>query len=114
LRTRLLWTLLLLTAIVVPCVAALATIRYRITGKALEVCILGMVARRILLSDIEEVHRRGAFLRESWSGPKFWNAVTIRRRSGLVKNFVISPDDPDQFIARLRESVTAGPTDRVR
>ncbi len=107
-RTRLLWALLLLVAFVVPCVAALATFRYRITATALEVWILGMAVRRILLSDIEEVHRRGAFLRESWSGPKFWNAVTIRRKSGFMRNFVISPDDPDNFAARLSESASSG------
>jgi hypothetical protein len=58
----------------------------------------------VLLSDIEAVHRRGAFLRESWCGPRFWNSVTIRRRSGFIRNFLISPDDPDRFAERLRES----------
>jgi hypothetical protein len=92
---------LLIGAVVFLFVAAAGTIRYRVTDTAIEVLILGWVARRIPLADIEEVHRRGALLHESWSGLKFWNAVTIRRRSGLLRNFVISPEDPDAFAARL-------------
>jgi len=95
---------MLVAAVVLLFVTATATIRYRITSAALEVLILGHVARRVRLSDIEEVHRRGALVHESWSGPKFWNAVTIRRRSGLFRNFVISPDDPDRFLERLAEA----------
>ena len=83
--------------------AALLTIRYRIAADALEVLILGRPVRRIRLDDIEEVHRRGALIHESWAGPKFWNAVTIRRRSGRLRNFVISPDDPDRFVAELQD-----------
>ena len=67
--------------------------------------ILGRVIRRVLLADIEEVHRRGALVHENWSSLKFWNSVTVRRRSGLLRNFMISPDDPDGFAARLQEAV---------
>ncbi|MBI4169233.1 MAG: hypothetical protein HY510_04770 [Acidobacteria bacterium] len=95
---------MLIGAVAFSLLAVIATIRYRITGEALEVLVLGLVARRVLLTDIEEVHRRGAFVRESWCGLKFWNSVTIRRRSGLLRNFVISPDDPEAFAERLRES----------
>lgn len=96
---------LFIGAVIFLFLAATGTIRYRITGAALEVLILGHVIRRILLSDIEAVHREGALIHESWSGLKFWNAVTIRRRSGLFRNFVISPEDPDGFAARLREAI---------
>jgi hypothetical protein len=77
------------------------TLRYRITADAVEVLILGKVARRVLLTDIVEVHRRGALLHESWSGLKVWNSVVIRRRSGTFRNFVVSPDDPDRFVREL-------------
>ena len=96
---------MLIAAIVFTFLATVSTIRYRITESALEVLILGMVVRRILLGDIEEVHRRGCLIHENWSGPKFWNSVTIRRRTGLFKNLVISPDDPERFVERIRESV---------
>lgn len=96
---------LLIGAVVFLFLAAVGTIRYRLTDAAVEVLILGRVARRILLSDIEEIHRHGALFHESWSGLKFWNAVTIRRRSGLLRNFVISPDDPDAFATRVQDRV---------
>ncbi len=96
---------LLVTAVVLVFLTTVGTISYRITDTALEVRILGRIIRRVLLADIEEVHRRGALLHENWSSLKFWNSVTIRRRSGLLKNFVISPDDPDGFMARLQDAV---------
>ena len=105
---------LLIGAVVFLFFATAGTIRYRITERAVEVLILGLVARRVLLADIEEVHRRGALLHESWSGFKFWNAVTLRRRSGLLKNFVISPEDPDQFAARLQEAARRAAETDVR
>ena len=94
---------MLIGAVLLLFFALVGTIGYRVTDIAIEVLIMGRPVRRVLLNDIEEVHRRGALLHENWSGPKFWNSVTIRRRTGFLKNFVISPDDPDRFVARLRE-----------
>ncbi len=96
---------LLVAAVLFVFLALVTTIHYRIAESDVEVLILGRVVRRVRLADIEEVHRRGAFLHESWSGPRFWNAVTIRRRSGLLRSFVISPEDPDRFVARLQEAM---------
>jgi hypothetical protein len=96
---------MLVSAVVLFFLATVGTIAYRITDSALEVRILGRAIRRILLADIEEVHRRGALIHENWSSLKFWNGVTIRRRSGFLRNFVISPDDPDDFVARLQEKL---------
>jgi hypothetical protein len=104
----LLFKIVVVAGVVFVFMATVSTIAYRITDAALEVLILGRVARRVLLSDIEEVHRRGALLHESWSGPKFWNAVTLRRRTGLFRNFVITPDEPDRFAERLRQAVEQG------
>jgi hypothetical protein len=96
---------MLVSAVVLAFLATVGTIAYRIAPTALEVLILGRVIRRLPLADIEEVHRRGALIHENWSSLKFWNSVTIRRRSGLLRHFVISPDDPDDFVARLQEAV---------
>ena len=97
---------MLVSAVALMFLAAAGTIAYRITELALEVLILGRVVRRIPLADIEEVHRRGALIHENWSSLKFWNSVTVRRRSGWLRNFVISPDDPDRFAVRLQEAVS--------
>ncbi len=96
---------MLIAAVVLVFLITVGTIDYRITASAVEVLILGRVVRRVRFDDIEEVHRRGALLHENWSGPKFWNAVTIRRRSGLLRNFVVSPDDPDRFVARVQDAL---------
>jgi hypothetical protein len=96
---------LLIAAILFTLLAIVTTLGYRITEAALEVRVLGMLIRRVPLADIEEVHRRGAFLRESWSGFKFWNAVIIRRRRGWLKNLAVSPDDPDRFVEELRAAI---------
>jgi hypothetical protein len=81
------------------------TVRYRLTEDALEVAVLWMVWRRVPLLEIEEVHRRGALLHENWSGLRFWNAVTIRRRRGLLRNLIVTPDNPDRFVETLTRAV---------
>lgn len=97
---------MLIAAVILLFLAAAGTIAYRITERALEVLILGRVVRRIPLADIEEVHRRGALIHENWSSLKFWNSVTVRRRSGWFRNFVISPDDPDRFVVKLQDALS--------
>lgn len=92
--------------------AAVGSIRYRVTGDAVEVLLLGCRVRRIALDDIEEVSRRGAFIHESWSGPRFWNAVTLRRRSGVLRNVIITPDDPDRFVESLERILAERPAGR--
>jgi hypothetical protein len=96
---------MLIAAVVFVFLLTLGTIDYRIGRSAVEVLLLGRVARRIRFGDIEAVDRKGALVHESWSTLKFWNSVTIRRRSGLFKSFVITPDDPDRFVERLREAL---------
>jgi hypothetical protein len=96
---------LLVAGVVLLFLLTVGTISYRITDTNLHVLILGRVVRRIHLADIEDVHRRGALIHENWSSLKFWNSVTIRRRSGLFRNFVISPDDPDAFVVQLQNSI---------
>lgn len=97
---------MLIAAVVLVFLVTVASIDYRIAPAALEVLLFGRVMRRIRLADIEAVHRRGALLHESWSGLKIWNSVTIRRRSGLFRNFVVTPDDPDRFVERLVAAVS--------
>ena len=98
---------MLLTAIAVVGAASVGSIRCALGRDAIEVRIFGRVVRRVRLVDIESVDRRGAIVNESWSGPRFWNAVTLRRRTGLFRNVIVTPDDPDRFVAevnaRLRE-----------
>ncbi len=88
-------------ALIATALYAVATLRYRITDTAVEVLIFGCCVRRIRLDDIEEVHRGGAFWNEHWTNFKLWNTVTLRRKSGWFRNFVITPDKPTEFIVEL-------------
>ena len=85
---------------------AVFTMRYRITERAVEVLMFGFPVRRIRLDDIEGIHRGGTLWNEHWTNFKLRNCVTLRRRSGLVRNFVITPDDPDRFIAEIEERLS--------
>jgi hypothetical protein len=87
---------------------AVATLRYRITSEAVEVLILGWCARRIRLDDIESVRRGGCFWNEHWTNFKLRNSVTLRRKSGLIKNLVITPDNPSAFIAEVAQKLDGG------
>jgi hypothetical protein len=98
---------MLLAAILVGFFAVVGSIACRVAPEAVEVLILGRVVRRVPLRDIEEVHRRGAFVHESWSGLCFWKAVTLRRSRGLFRNVIVTPDDPDRFIADLERALEA-------
>jgi hypothetical protein len=80
---------------------AVTTLRYRITAQAVEVLIFGCCVRRIRLDDIEHVRRGNVFWNEHWTNFKLWNCVTLRRKSGWIRNFVITPDKPTEFIAEL-------------
>ncbi|MBI5683914.1 MAG: hypothetical protein HZC54_02435 [Verrucomicrobia bacterium] len=92
-------------ALIAVSLYAVATLRYRITERAVEVLIFGWCARRIRLDDIECVRRGGTFWNEHWTNFKLWNAVTLRRKSGWFRNFVITPDDPSGFIVELAQKL---------
>jgi hypothetical protein len=100
---------MLLTAVLLLGAASIGSIRCAIGTDAVEVRVLGRVVRRVRLAEIESVDRRGAIVNESWSGPRFWNAVTLRRRRGLFRNVIVTPDDPDRFVAELTERLRNGP-----
>ncbi|MCX6900030.1 MAG: hypothetical protein NT105_15200 [Verrucomicrobia bacterium] len=84
---------------------AVATLCYRVTNEAVEVLILGWCVRRIRLDDIEHVRRGGAFWNEHWTNFKLWNSVTLRRKSGWFRNFVITPNNPTEFIVELAQKL---------
>ncbi|HKQ96332.1 MAG TPA: hypothetical protein VJV75_00510 [Candidatus Polarisedimenticolia bacterium] len=92
---------MVIAAILIVYLAACGSIRYRVTPDSLVVEILGIAVRRFRLDDIEEVHREGHFPHESWGGWALWNSVTLRRRSGLLRHVIVTPDDPDRFVADL-------------
>jgi hypothetical protein len=86
-------------------VLALRTTRYELRDDALCVVIGGQCVRRILYSDMESVERGAPVWNEHWNRLALDANITIKRRSGLIKNFVINPPHTDEFIAQLRERI---------
>jgi hypothetical protein len=82
--------------------ALCANITYSIDTTHVRVLFFGCTLRKIALNDIE-------FADKSW---KWWNEhynnslipsriIRIRRRSGWIRNFIITPHAPDVFLSDL-------------
>jgi len=64
----------------------------------------GWTVRKIALNDIEWVGRDWAFWNEHWTNtlnPR--RMILLRRRSGVFKNFVISPPSAESFLKDLAD-----------
>ena len=92
-------------ALLAALIYGIGTLHYRITDRAVEVLIFGCCFRRIRLDDIEYVRRGSTFWNEHWTNFKLWNCVTLRRKSGWLRNFIITPDNPTGFIAELAQKL---------
>lgn len=69
-------------------------IRYRVTARHLQVRIFGIPIRRLRLDNIRYVGTARIFLAEKWPNtwfPSHHRVLVIRKRRGLIKNFVITP-----------------------
>ena len=79
-------------------------IRYQLGEQGVEVLVGRWPMRRIRYDDIESVRCGYTFWNEHWTARlDVWRtAVTIRRRSGIMRNFVITPDDPEAFVSELQ------------
>lgn len=75
---------------------------YELSGEGLEVRFGPWVVRRIYYSDMTGAEAGYAFWNEHWSNFWPWEHITIRRKTGLIKNFVINPPDRDKFLNELR------------
>ena len=75
---------------------------YELSGEGLEVRFGPWVVRRIYYSDMTGAEPGYAFWNEHWSNFWPWEHLTIRRKTGLIKNFVINPPERDNFLNELR------------
>jgi hypothetical protein len=99
----------LLAAWVALLLWSVTRIRYTVDGRHLRVRLGRLTLRKIALSDIESVDTRWCFWNEHWCNT-FWprgRIVRIRRRSGLFRNFVITPADRDKVLHKLQERLYA-------
>lgn len=83
-------------------------VRYRIGSKHVKVLILGLPIRRLAIAKIESISKRvGDGLAEHWWStfrPKH-RLLVLRRRRGIVKNFVITPKNRYVFKTDLERAM---------
>ncbi len=72
-------------------------LQFHLGDSGVEVRLGSWTLRRVLYSDIETVKPAMALWNEHWTNPWPWRFVTIRRRTGWIRNFVINPGDRDGF-----------------
>ena len=80
---------------------------YEITEEFFRVTWLGIKVRRLHLRDIDSISKRRKFASENWANT--WRPrhriLVIRRRSGLRKDFVITPAYRYQFRSQLEAAI---------
>lgn len=82
-------------------------IRYTIDDRYVRVVLPGVTLRRIALADIESVSTAMPLWNEHWCNTLWpWGRVVcIRRKTGLIRNFIISPANRDAFLQELKSKL---------
>lgn len=86
---------------------AISRIRYAVDDKFVRVVLFGITVRKVALSDIEDVFAGRPWWHEHWDNTiwVFSRSITIRRKSGLIRNFCITPTNPEEFIATVKKKL---------
>jgi len=84
-------------------------IRYELGENYLRVALGGVTLRKIPFSDIEFVDTKAPLWNEHWCNAFITRGriVRIRRKSGLVRNFIITPKDRETFIQELQARIAS-------
>jgi hypothetical protein len=94
-------------------------ISYSLQNSSLDIRLLGVIVRRVPTSDIDHIEiipfaslipisrsfRPDLFMSLKWCGYRE-RLIAIRRRTGLIKRIVISPEDPEAFAGLLRRATS--------
>lgn len=75
---------------------------YHLGLDSLEVRLGSWVVRRIYYVDIAGIAHGYRLWNEHWCNLWPLHFLAIRRKSGLIRNFLINPADRDDFARRLR------------
>jgi len=92
-------------ALVMTLGCAVASLRYLVDDRSVRVVCWGITFRKIALTDIVNISTDAPFWNEHWCNT-FWpfgRIVCLRRRTGLFRNFIITPKNRDEFIRDLRQ-----------
>lgn len=118
---------LLVIAILAACLGfirgllyGISSIHYQLDDEYLRICVGWLRLRKFPIRDIQAAEvgvRHGV---ESWGNTLDWatireKAITLHRRSGLFKRVCFTPDDPQEFVERIRSHpLYTGSTEPVR
>jgi len=82
-------------------------IRYTVDEHHVRVKLFGATLRKIALSDIEFADTAMPFWNEHWCNTicACGRIVRLRRKSGFIRNVIITPADRDAFLAELRSKL---------
>jgi len=94
-------------AAVAGTLVVIAKLHYELDDAALLVKLGRTSLRRIAIDDMADIRKGYAHVTESWAAsiypPRLLrDSVTIYRRSGLFRRFLITPLDPDGFVREVR------------
>ncbi len=78
---------------------------YHVSDNDLQVRIGTFAIRKISYSNIEYVRAGYTFWNEHWNNPWPWHFITIRKKKGLFKNFVINPTNRDSFLQEINKKI---------
>ena len=88
---------------------------YRVTDRGVEIVLFGKLPiKRVPFNNIAEV-RVAPTVTEMLPfkgiafGNRVWGrAVLVRQKRGLIRRLFITPDDPEQFVRKVREQLPTG------
>jgi hypothetical protein len=86
----------------------LRRVNYQVGRKHLKVTILGIPVRRVRLDNIRNIHTRKPRFAERWYNmlfPTLDRILVIEKRRGLVKCFVITPEQRYVFRSELDRAI---------
>ena len=89
-------------------VILITRLRYAITERHLKVTLFGVCLRRIKLADIDSVSKRQSIWAEKWYSTlrPYHRMLVIRRRRGLFKDFIITPQNRYVFKSELERAIS--------
>jgi hypothetical protein len=78
---------------------------YQLSSEALVVRLGTWCIRRIPFTEIESANLGYAFWNEHWTNPWPLQFITVRRKTGLIRNFVINPYYREAFSSELQSRI---------
>jgi len=88
---------------------SIRTIGYRLTPTHLKVTWMGVPVRRVRLDNIRHIGNKPVFWAERWASAPFdqGRLLVIRRKRGLLRNFVVTPERPYELRFSLYQAIKA-------